>query len=369
MLVPLERMSTNAYRTSGLSMLGDATCSYVVPTFNEARRLPDTIEQLVALSGPCSEVIFVDDGSDDATVTFLESATRGRDNVRVLRHARNRGKGAAIRDGVFAARGETVVFMDADLATDLGDIASLHRTLAFCDVVIGSRALANSVVEARDYRATMGRVFNGLAHGVARVPYRDTQCGFKAFHARATKLLFALGAMNGFAFDVEVLMFARELGLRVEEVPVHWKHVSGSHIRPLRDPARMTADVISARVGRRRNDPIAVISVDGAGDPEATLRAVRGFVRTNDLVVRDDDAVHLVLGHLCPVDVRHVIANRLTSALDRRAVPTRLTTSRLIDRVQRRPRLSIAPPVDAAWNAPAWKPTLAAAPALAGVGS
>jgi hypothetical protein len=273
----------------------------------------------------------------------------------VLSHTRNRGKGAVVRDGTFAARGDTIVFMDADLATDLGDLAGLRRALEFCDVVIGSRSMAASVVEARDYRAHMGRVFNGFTRGVSGLPYRDTQCGFKAFHAPAAKLLFALSGLNGYAFDVEILLFAHRLGLRVEEIPVHWTHVGGSHIRPFSDPARMTTDVIAAKMAQRQKDSVAVVTVEGGGDADR-MREVQKCVRANDVVVRDDDAVHVVLGHLCPVALRHVIAGRLSRALDGRVNPERVSAARLIELVQRRPRLSIAPSIE---DAPAFASAVA----------
>jgi hypothetical protein len=340
MLAPLVPMSSGAYRTTGISMLGvDTTCTYVVPTYNEARRLPDTIEPLMALAGRSCEVVFVDDGSDDSTVTLLESAARNRYNVRVIRHGRNRGKGAVVRDGVFAARGETVVFMDADLATDLGDVTTIRRALRYCDVAVGSRAHEDSVVEARDYRTHMGRVFNAFARGVSGLPYRDTQCGFKAFHTTAAKLLFALSNSNGFAFDVEILMLAQRLGLYVEEVAVHWKHVDGSHIRPLSDPARMAGDVLAAKAASRQTGSVSVVTVDGPGEPEL-LSAVRSAVRTNDVILRDEDVVHIVFGHLCPVDRREAIATRLSRALDCRANSARVSAATLVRLIQRRPRLA-----------------------------
>jgi glycosyltransferase involved in cell wall biosynthesis len=173
----------------------------------------------------------------------------------VIEQRPNRGKGAAVRAGMLASTGDTVVFMDADLATDLDGLDPLLAALDDADVAVGSRAVPGSVV----YRGTRSRAAIALACRVlvrtlTKVRVRDTQCGFKAFRGPAGRLLFSMAECDGFSFDVEVLDLARILGLRAVEVPVTWTAVEGSSVRLLRDPARMTVDLFRIAL-RLRGEP------------------------------------------------------------------------------------------------------------------
>jgi hypothetical protein len=128
----------------------------------------------------------------------------------------------------------------------------------------------------------MGRAFNHVARMLTGLEMRDTQCGFKAFRAPAAKLLFHLGVVDGFAFDVEILTLARRIGYRISEVPVHWHAVEGSQVRMLRDPARMTRDVVMTNARWRRSKVLAVVRAlegDGAVD------ILRAKLRASDSVV------------------------------------------------------------------------------------
>src|SRR5205823_7767148 len=140
--------------------------------------------------------------------------------------------------------GRSIVFMDADLATDLRDLPALVEALDTADVGVGSRGIPGATVEgATAVRARMGRTFNRLARVVTGLDLRDTQCGFKAFRAPVAQLLFHVGVVDGFAFDVEILALARRMGYRVVAVPVHWHAVDGSHVDAMREPARLVRDV------------------------------------------------------------------------------------------------------------------------------
>jgi dolichyl-phosphate beta-glucosyltransferase len=222
--------------------------SVVVPAFNEEARLPDLLVALRATTDPLTtEIVVVDDGSEDRTTAIAELALADMPLARVLRLETNRGKGAAVRAGVLESRGRIVAYMDADLATDLASLGVLTAALGDADVSIGSRAHDASVVErARLDRTILGRTFNLMTRVLTRFDHLDTQCGFKAFHAPVAKLLLSMSRVDGFAFDVEILHLAHKLGLRVAEVPVHWQHVDGSKIRPFSDSFRMTADTIRA---------------------------------------------------------------------------------------------------------------------------
>jgi arabinofuranan 3-O-arabinosyltransferase len=210
----------------------------VIPAFNESARLHSTLPVLLAhVAARDAEIIVVDDGSDDDTA-LVADAILGTGSGQVLRLPENRGKGAAVRAGVAAARGEAVLFMDADLATDLEALPAVLKALEDADVVVGSRAVDGAIVYQGTWeRALMGRAFNRMVRMLTRLEVHDTQCGFKAFRASVAKLLFAMSCVDGFAFDAEVLDYARILGFRISEVPVVWTAVRGSNVRPVRDSA------------------------------------------------------------------------------------------------------------------------------------
>lgn len=231
--------------------------SIVVPAYNEATRLPGTLRALADRFGDgATEVVVVDDGSDDDTAAVARAASSDALAITVIRLPENRGKGAAVRAGVAATTGDAVLYMDADLATDLAGVDAFLARLADADVVVGSRAVPGARVHnTTALRTVMGRTFNGLVRLIARLDVHDSQCGFKAFRGDAARLLFALGEVDGFAFDPEVLVMARILGYRVVEVPVDWTAVDGSSVRPVRD-SLVTGLALVRIVVRRR--PAAV---------------------------------------------------------------------------------------------------------------
>lgn len=231
--------------------------SIVIPAYNEAARLPGTLRALrERFGGSATEVIVADDGSRDDTAAIARAASSPELAVTVVRLPENRGKGAAVRAGVAASAGEVVLYMDADLATDLAGVDAFLARLGDADVVVGSRAVPGARVHnTTALRTAMGRTFNGMVRIVTRLDVHDSQCGFKAFRGDAARLLFALGAIDGFAFDPEVLVMARVLGYRIVEVPVDWTAVEGSSVRPLRD-SLVTGVSLLWIVARRR--PAAV---------------------------------------------------------------------------------------------------------------
>lgn len=227
--------------------------SVVIPTYNEAARLGPSLESLRAfLERRFSrfELIVVDDGSGDGTAALA----RGFAGVRVLELGFNRGKGAAVREGMLAADGEFVLFTDADLSTPIEQMEPfLERLKAGADLVIGSRALPGSELRVRQSRLRegMGKVFNRLMRALCGLPYRDTQCGFKAFTREAARAIFSRARIDGFAFDVEALSIARTLGLKVEEHPVRWINSPLSRVRIVAHSLEMLRDVLRIRLGRR----------------------------------------------------------------------------------------------------------------------
>jgi len=234
----------------------DATdVTIVIPAFNEQARIGTTLVHTLdhlERHHPHSELLVVDDGSRDDTALIAEQIGRGR--VKVLRQPRNMGKGAAVRRGMLEAKGEHVLFMDADMSTP---IEELEKLLAIADqgfdVVIGSRGMPDSDIRQRQpsLREFMGRGFNVIVRGLLFGGIRDTQCGFKLFSAKAAKDVFSRLTLDGFAFDVEALMLAQKLGFKVREVPVTWYHAPNSKVSPFTDSTRMFADVVRLRLRHR----------------------------------------------------------------------------------------------------------------------
>jgi dolichyl-phosphate beta-glucosyltransferase len=192
----------------------------------------------------------VDDGSQDGTTTVGRQLCAEYPELRLIRLADNRGKGYAVRTGVVNAIGRLILFTDADGATPIGEIERLEKALARgADIAVGSRALKTTGVEVRAklYRHIMGRTFHFLVEQLADGGVKDTQCGFKLFHSGVAQELFSRMRMNGFSFDVEVLVMARRRGYRIAEVPVNWTHQPGSKVRLTLDSLRMAADLVRIR--------------------------------------------------------------------------------------------------------------------------
>ena len=212
----------------------DLALSVVVPAYNEALRLPPTLERVRKYldgAGARYEIVVVDDGSADATaeVARAQGAT-------VVRNETNRGKGFAVRRGMLQARGRRRLMTDADLSTPIEELPRLMESLeAGYDIAIASRALAGSRIEVRQsaYREGMGRLFNLCVRVLAVPGLHDTQCGFKLFTAEAAEASFGPSRLEGFSFDVETLFVARLRGLRIAEVPVTWRNDTATRVGPM----------------------------------------------------------------------------------------------------------------------------------------
>lgn len=215
----------------------------VVPAYNEEARLPASLERVIAFLGgqnEPSEIVVSDDGSTDATprivTTRAAAALPPGVTLRLLKNARNQGKGAAIRSGCLDARGRYVFFMDADLATPPEDALKLLVKLQEgTDVVIGSRIQP----DGSDMRASqprqrqlVGKIFTTMRKAMRVLPdIDDTQCPMKGFRHDVARAVFAEQQLHGWIFDAEVLYIARSLGYRIVSVPVTWRHVEGSRLR------------------------------------------------------------------------------------------------------------------------------------------
>jgi dolichyl-phosphate beta-glucosyltransferase len=233
--------------------------SVIVPAYNEAQRLPSTLQALrVYLDGAGEEyedyeVIVVDDGSADATAELAESLTAGWPQLRVIRLPENRGKGASVQAGMLAASGDLRLFTDADLSTPITELAKLRaRISGTTTVAIGSRAVADSRVEVHQpgSRELMGRTYNRLLQLLVLRGLHDTQCGFKLFTGEVAIACFTSLRTPRFGFDAEVLLRARRLGWQIAEVGVIWRHAENSRVSPLRDSLGTLLDLLRLWVRR-----------------------------------------------------------------------------------------------------------------------
>jgi dolichyl-phosphate beta-glucosyltransferase len=266
---PGRKSHDEAQRPAQSSAHDDAqpSLSLVIPAYNEAARIGSTVCEAVSWlqAQPfATELIVVDDGSDDATAALAERGLAGAPQATVLRIAHG-GKAAAVRAGMLAATYEQIAFSDADLATPLSYLTNLRSAVAQgSDIAIGSRegAGARRIGEPA-YRHLMGRVFNGLVRLLLVPGVHDTQCGFKVFRAevardllRRSRLYRTAGArVEGprvTAFDVELLAIARQRGYRVSSVPVVWTYGAGSKVRPARDTWHNVRDVLQVWIAKKR---------------------------------------------------------------------------------------------------------------------
>ena len=260
--------------------------SVVVPAYNEGQRLPGGLAQLMEeVSAEDTEIIVVDDHSTDDTASVARTALASWPSSAVISLPQNRGKGAAVKAGVVRARGEFVVFVDADMASDPGDLKSLVSALDFAHVAIGCRSHPGSVVDKRGaLRTVANRAFGMLVASMTSLHYTDTQCGFKAFRGPIAKLLFHGVQVERFAFDVDVLDLANRLGLHTESVAVNWKDIAGSKVSPVLDGLQMASDVVRLRVARRRVPPVCGLWFRDVPITEAGS-LVAPHVRAVDLVI------------------------------------------------------------------------------------
>ena len=228
--------------------------SVVVPAYNEEERLPRTLDRLKEYydAQPYDyDVAVVSDGSKDRTADIAHEFARANGRFRLISYPDNQGKGYAVRTGMLEATGDLILFCDADLATPQEETEKLlERMNQGADVAIGSRPLQASNLEVRQpwYREMLGRSFNLAVQTIGIRGIDDTQCGFKMFTAAANKDIFSRCKLNGFGFDFEALMVARDLGYRIDEVPIRWRHQEGSKVVLMRDGPRMLRDLLKLRM-------------------------------------------------------------------------------------------------------------------------
>ena len=228
--------------------------SVIVPAYNEEQRLLPTLERLHAFlsAQPLRyEILVVDDGSKDKTCEVVETAIETIPHLALVRQSPNAGKGAAVRRGMLAARGQIRVMCDADCSMPPEQLPRLLAPIIACkaEISIGSRYAEGAKTDVKQpaYRVLWSRLANKVIQRSLVPGIRDTQCGFKAFTAEAARNLFSSATINGWAFDLEILALARRRGFAIEEVGVEWKDDKRSRINPLKDMWKVIREAMTIR--------------------------------------------------------------------------------------------------------------------------
>jgi dolichyl-phosphate beta-glucosyltransferase len=229
------------------------TYSLIFPAFNESRRLAATLDQVLSYVSQQhwkAEIIVVNDGSADETREIVRQYSARNPIVRLVDNPGNRGKGYSVRNGMLTARGDMLLFSDADLSSPISEAPKLLAALENgADIAIGSRWMKSELQTERQSitRQIFGRMYNLLLRILLGLDYKDTQCGFKAFTRNAARAIFSAQRIERWGFDPELLFLAKVYGLRVAEVPVEWAHAGGSKLRPVVDGVKMFVELLRIR--------------------------------------------------------------------------------------------------------------------------
>jgi glycosyltransferase involved in cell wall biosynthesis len=242
--------------------------SIVIPAYNEGARIEQTLDRVmlcVEKQGWDAEVLVVDDGSTDATPLIVHRWMEVYPRLHLIKNEGNRGKGYSVRNGLLQAAGEVVMFTDADLSAPMEEAELLLAALADgADVAIGSRWMdkKRQTIHQPLYRRFFGRCFNWVTRMVMGLPFKDTQCGFKAFKRPVAQIIFRLQRIERWGFDPEILFIARKLGYDIREVAVTWGHDERSRMSYLKDGMKMLEEMATIRgnsIAGRYDEDIAAL--------------------------------------------------------------------------------------------------------------
>jgi dolichyl-phosphate beta-glucosyltransferase len=248
--------------------LRNITVSIVIPAYNEGNRLRPTMENVLAYVHQQewnAEVIVVNDGSHDNTAMIVQEFAERDPLVKLVENPTNRGKGYSVANGMLHALGDVIIFSDADLSAPIEEMPKLLDALREgADIAIGSRWLRTDLQTRQQSlpRRLLGRIFNVLLRVILDLPFKDTQCGFKALTRRAAQKIVPLQRIDGWGFDPEILFLALQFGFRVKEVPVLWGDKAGTRIQPVADGLRMFQEMLRIRyydlMGKYDGSPAAI---------------------------------------------------------------------------------------------------------------
>jgi glycosyltransferase involved in cell wall biosynthesis len=234
-----------------MMILSKPFLSLVIPVYNEAGRLSQAIQKVDAFVHQQDyeiEVLIVENGSTDDTLSIAQSFAQSRPYLRIFRETQ-RGKGLAVKRGMLEARGEYRVMCDVDFSMPIEQVSRfIPPYLNEVEVAIGSREVPGARrFEEPVYRHMIGRIFNTMVRWLVLPGLHDTQCGFKCFRGDVAEVLFPLQTLEGMSFDTEVLFIAREKGLTIKEVPIDWYFDPDSRVRLIQDSLKMAVDLVTIR--------------------------------------------------------------------------------------------------------------------------
>lgn len=229
--------------------------SIVIPLYNEEKRLinlPEKLKPFLRDLNRTSEIVLIDDGSTDNTYRTARNLNGEIANLKLLRHEKNLGKGAAVKTGMLNAVGKLRLMTDVDFSTPLSEFYKLWKILdrTRADIAIGSRALVRSEIIKHQpfWRESLGKAFNRLVQLMLIPGIHDSQCGFKLFKGDAAERIFGVVRINRWSFDVEVLYLARKLAYKIVEVPVVWANNHDTRVSPVRESWQTLRDLIKIRM-------------------------------------------------------------------------------------------------------------------------
>jgi glycosyltransferase involved in cell wall biosynthesis len=228
--------------------------SIILPVFNESERIGPSLERVLAFvreQGWNAEIIVVNDGSRDDTLNIVKRLMAQAPEILLLENPGNRGKGYSVRNGMLNAHGDILMFSDADLSTPIHESIKLIAALGQgADLAFGSRWLLAETQTRRQslLRQFVGRAYNVLLRLLLGLPYKDTQCGFKACTRKAAEIIFTRQQIERWGFDPELLYIARKFGLNMTEVAVEWANDDRSKINPIVDGIKMFCELLKIRV-------------------------------------------------------------------------------------------------------------------------
>jgi glycosyltransferase involved in cell wall biosynthesis len=258
--------------------------SIVIPAYDESARIERTLDRVMTCVEQRhwdAEVLVVDDGSRDGTAAIVERWMEVYPRLHLVKNPGNRGKGYSVRNGLLQAAGEVVMFTDADLSAPMKEAERLLEAIEQgADVAIGSRWMdrTRQTIQQPLYRQFFGRCFNWITRTVMGLPFKDTQCGFKAFRRQAAQVIFRLQRIERWGFDPEILFIARKLGYTIREVPVTWGHDERTRMSYLKDGLKMLEEMAYIRAnslaGRYDRDIAALKDTSTMVTPQVEVEHV-----------------------------------------------------------------------------------------------
>jgi glycosyltransferase involved in cell wall biosynthesis len=251
-------MERSGSERSTSNLMPHPRLSIVIPAYNESARIEAALSSVLTCVEARSwdaEILVVDDGSTDGTPAIIQRWRSTHPRLHLIQNPGNRGKGYSVRNGLLQSAGDIVMFTDADLSAPIEEAERLIEAIDNgADVAIGSRWLdkQKQTIHQPIYRRFFGRCFNWVTRKVIGLPFKDTQCGFKAFKRDAAQTIFRLQTIERWGFDPEILFIARKLKYTIVEVPVTWGHDERSRISYLKDGLQMLQEMGQIRANSLR---------------------------------------------------------------------------------------------------------------------